>query len=175
MGSHHRPNEGETDVWLTPPWIIERLGPFDLDPCSPIGRPWDTAARHFTHEDDGLSAPWGAEEFVWLNPPYGRATWSWLSRLAAHESGGIALIFARTETAGFFEEVWGKASALLYIEGRLFFHRPDGVRASMNAGAPSVLVAYGAEATLRLANSGIRGAFVPEWASRPPSNSSHQG
>jgi len=32
------------DEWLTPPDIIKALGPFDLDPCAPIVRPWPTAA-----------------------------------------------------------------------------------------------------------------------------------
>ena len=35
------------DEWLTPPYIIEALGRFDLDPCSPINRPWDTATIHY--------------------------------------------------------------------------------------------------------------------------------
>jgi hypothetical protein len=39
---------GATDDWLTPPDIIAALGPFDLDPCSPETRPWDTAAKHYT-------------------------------------------------------------------------------------------------------------------------------
>ena len=40
--------------WLTPPHILRRLGPFDLDPCAPINRPWDTAEHHYTIEDDGI-------------------------------------------------------------------------------------------------------------------------
>lgn len=47
LGSHERASGG-TDEWLTPKWLVDRLGPFDLDPCSPINRPWATAARHFT-------------------------------------------------------------------------------------------------------------------------------
>ncbi len=92
------------DEWLTPPEIIEALGPFDLDPCAPIVRPRDTAARHFTLEDDGLMQPW--EGRVWLNPPYGKHTWKWLNRLALHGQG-ITIIFARTETEGFQRFVWG--------------------------------------------------------------------
>ena len=36
------------DEWLTPPEITTDLGPFDLDPCSPIKRPWPTAENHYT-------------------------------------------------------------------------------------------------------------------------------
>jgi len=36
-----------TDVWLTPPAIIEALGEFDLDPCCPNNLPWATAKTFF--------------------------------------------------------------------------------------------------------------------------------
>ena len=79
--------------WLTPPYIVEALGEFDLDPCSPINRPWDTATRHYDEWDDGLNKPWWGR--VWCNPPYGREAEMWLKKLAGH-GNGIALIFART-------------------------------------------------------------------------------
>lgn len=157
MGSHQSPRM-ETDVWLTPPGILHALGAFDLDPCSPLSRPWDTASRHLTIEDDGLAQPWSGR--VWMNPPYGRETAVWMRRLAEH-GDGIALIFARTETAMFFETVWGVADAVLLLEGRLHFHRPDGTRASANAGAPSCLVAYGEHNVEALRSSGLPGFLVP--------------
>ena len=98
---------------------------------------------------------------VWLNPPYGAEGWRWLAKLADH-GNGIAIVFARTETRGFFESVWGRASALLFIKERLHFHHPDGTRAKGNSGGPSVLVAYGPENAERLKASGIPGAFVQE-------------
>lgn len=52
------------DEWLTPPELLRALGPFALDPCAPVVRPWDTAERHYTVEDDGLSIPWVGR--VWL-------------------------------------------------------------------------------------------------------------
>jgi len=162
ISSHERPNEGATNEWLTPPEIVKALGPFDLDPCSPVNRPWDTAWKHYTSDDDGLAQPW--EGRVWLNPPYGPHAAKFLKKLAEH-GNGIALTFARTETRAFFDHVWPRATALLFIEGRLFFHKPDGSRASMNAGAPSVLIAYGRENADRLRTSGIAGAYV-EPASR---------
>ena len=55
IGSHQSANM-KTDEWLTPPEIIKALGPFDLDPCSPINRPWDTARKHYTIENNGLSS-----------------------------------------------------------------------------------------------------------------------
>ncbi len=157
MGSHQSA-AAVTHTWLTPPSIIRALGPFDLDPCAaPEPRPWPTAARHITLPDDGLAADW--DGFVWCNPPYGPQTWVWLAKLA--EAGrGVALIFARTETAGFHEQVWGKATAVLFLRGRLTFHTPDGAPAAANGGAPSCLVAYGDEAADRLGRSGLAGHLV---------------
>lgn len=159
MGSHHSARMGK-DEWLTPPSILQALGPFDLDPCAPISPPWRTASRQFSIQDDGLAQPW--EGFVWLNPPYGAEASRWLDRLADH-GDGIALIFARTETESFFRDVWKRASALLFIEGRLYFHHVSGERAHANSGAPSVLVGYGSEAARRLSTCSIPGAFVSGW------------
>lgn len=145
------------DEWLTPPEIIEALGHFDLDPCAPVNRPWDTADDHYTHFDDGLVKPWFGR--VWCNPPYGRETACWLARCAEH-GNAMALIFARTETRMFFDHVWGRADALLFIEGRLHFHHVDGSRARANSGAPSVLVAYGHNNVSPLRESGIPGRLV---------------
>lgn len=163
MGGHHRGFEGLNDEWLTPPPILAALGPFDLDPCSPVDRPWPTAARHLTVNDDGLSAPWADDEFVWLNPPYGQMTWRWLDRLAAHPAGGVALIFARTETDGFSRSVWNQASAILFLSGRLHFHYVTGARSPMNSGAPSCLVAYGDLAVERLVACDLPGYLARSW------------
>ena len=138
MGGHQSANALQEE-WLTPPDILHSLGPFDLDPCAPINRPWDIAAKHYTKAENGLSQPWGGT--VWLNPPYGPKTGQWLARLADH-GNGIALIFARTDTAMFFDYVWNRATALKFLRGRLHFHHADGRRAAANAGAPSVLISY---------------------------------
>jgi phage N-6-adenine-methyltransferase len=156
MGSHQRSTDG-TDAWLTPPDLLTRLGPFDLDPCAALDQPWPTAAKHFTAADDGLRQAWAGR--VWLNPPYSR-TGPWLSRLAEH-GNGTALLFARTDTKTFHAQVWRRAVALLFLAGRLNFHHPDGRRATANAGAPSVLVAYSWADAARLAALTELGAFVP--------------
>ncbi len=160
IGGHQSP-VADTVVWLTPPAILGALGPFDLDPCACAEpRPWPTAGVHYTEADDGLARPWFGR--CWVNPPYGRpeVVGPWLARLAAH-GRGTALIFARTETDVFFRHVWRAATACLFLEGRLHFHRADGRRAPSNAGAPSVLVAYGGEDAGRLSRSGIAGHLVP--------------
>lgn len=163
IGTHTMPYEGKTNVWLTPPFILEALGPFDLDPCAaPAPRPWATAKLHYdiTQGEDGLNLPW--EGAVWLNPPYGPHTWKWLEKLADH-GNGVALTFARTETAGYFSQVWERADAVMFLKGRLHFHLPDGRQASGNSGGPSVLIAYGLPNVERLERSGLRGALVKGW------------
>lgn len=140
--SSHQSARMKNDEWLTPPEIIRALGDFDLDPCAPVVRPWDTAKHHFTVQDDGLSREWFGR--VWCNPPFGREAVKWLRKTMRH-GDGIALIPARTETAMFYECVWFQADAICFIKGRPHFHYVDGRRAAANSGAPICLVAYGSE------------------------------
>ena len=157
LSSHQSPHM-ESDVWLTPPEILAKLGDFDLDPCSSLDPPWPTAAHHLTVLDDGLQMPWAGR--VWLNPPFGRQAIHWMRRMADH-GNGIALLPGRTETAMFFETVWGRATALCFLKGRPHFHRPTGERAPFNSGAPIVLIAYGSLNAMYLMRSGL-GSVVRE-------------
>lgn len=156
IGSHTRAHRGASDSWITPRYLIDRLGPFDLDPCAAPVQPWPCARHAYTV--DGLTRPWFGR--VWLNPPYGPQTGRWLERLADH-GNGIALTFARTETRMFHRFVFGRATALMFLEGRLHFYRPDGRRGEHNAGGPSVLIAYG-ERNVACLNSAGRGVVVRE-------------
>ena len=163
MFAHDRQPDGK-DEWLTPPALIKALGPFDLDPCAPVERPWPTADRHYTIMDNGLQREWSG--YVWMNPPYGRDVNVWMARLANHGQG-IALIFARTDTKAWHQSVWGRADSILFLDGRLTFHNRDGSMAAASAGAPSALVAYGscAKASLERAHLGgtVTGALVTQW------------
>jgi hypothetical protein len=156
IGGHERPIRGRSNDWLTPPEILHALGPFDLDPCTPEEMPWPTATRRFTPTSNGLSQPWSGR--VWMNPPYGPETIAWLKRLADH-GNGIALVFARTETAMFFRYVWPRADAILFLKGRVRFHRLDGTIGGQ-PGAPSCLIAYGKRNARRLARAKIEGRFL---------------
>lgn len=159
LGSWQNP-VGKSDIWLTPPSIIEALGPFDLDPCAaPSPRPWPTAARHIELPENGLLARW--EGRVWMNAPYNRFLISkWMARLADH-GVGTALVLGRLDTEWFSKYVWGAADAILALRGRITFHKPDGSPGNWNAGAPAVLVAYGPNDADRLYSSGIDGQFLP--------------
>jgi hypothetical protein len=157
----HHSGADTSDIWLTPPYIIEALGgpeSFDLDPATPLVMPWPTAKRRYTIEDNGLTSAW--EGRVWLNPPYSRPAYSrFMGRMAEH-GRGTALIFARTETRTFFDCVWDRASALLFLAGRLNFYTAEGKLGGANAGAPSVLCAYGEVDADILKSCGLDGQFV---------------
>ena len=148
--------DGGTNEWLTPPQIIKALGEFDLDPCSPENRPWDTAKKHYTKNENGLLLPW--EGRVWCNPPYGAEAKYWLKRCAEH-GNCTAITFARTETKMFFDSVWDNAYALFFFKGRLKFHRVTG-EPGLSAGAPNVLIAYDQANAEALAKSGLAGKLI---------------
>lgn len=135
--------DDETFDWWTPPDVLRALGVvFDLDPCAPPlpAAPW-LPERRYSLPQDGLSLPW--EGRVWLNPPYGPRTVDWLRRLAQH-GDGVALVFARTDTA-WWHEVVPCATAVTFVSGRLAFIREGAEMRSGNSGAPSALLAFGDE------------------------------
>ena len=152
MKSHHSPIGKSTD-WITPQWILEPLGEFDLDPCVPLQMPWRTAGFHLTPEDDGLKSKWTGR--VWMNPPFDRRQiGKWLEKMSNH-GNGIALIPAATETAHFKKYVWSKATSILFLNKRPHFHYPDGRRAAANSGCPICLVGYGRHNDAVLLESGL--------------------
>jgi hypothetical protein len=154
MSSHYLHNNTfERTEYLTPPFILKALGPFDLDPCAPKVRPWKIAAKHYT--EDGLSKPWSG--LVWLNPPYGKknAERSWVEKLMRH-GNGIALLFSKPETRLWQEVIFPATDGFLFIDRRLSFYNTDG-SATQGTFGSSVLIAVGPEALKRLEKSKIQG------------------
>lgn len=163
LGSHQR-TIGQSQTHITPRFIIEATGPYDLDPCAADPRPWDCALVNLTEADDGLALPWSGR--VWLNPPFHRyQVGRWIARLAEHGEG-TALLHARTET-DWFRVVWQSAAGILFLGKRLIFHKPDGSLQTTrsgevaNSGAPPVLCAFGFRDLDVLAGCGLDGALVP--------------
>ena len=84
----------------------------------------------------------------------------------AEETEVVAVMLAfpdfTADLEDFFKHVWPKASSLLFLEGRLTFHYPNGSapRHGANSGGPSVLISYGSEASRRLEMNKQMGAFV---------------
>lgn len=163
IGSHQR-TIGRSQVHITPRRILDPLGCFDLDPCGSDPRPWDCAATTFTERENGLTLDWFGR--VFLNPPFDTRTIAlWLDRMAQHDCG-IALVHARTDTQ-WFKLVQNFSSALLFLEGRVIFHKPDGSQQTKgngkigDSGAPVVLAAFGGSDRDMLAACGLAGLYVP--------------
>ncbi|HHA2881105.1 TPA: DNA N-6-adenine-methyltransferase [Stenotrophomonas maltophilia] len=174
VGYDRLPAAQSTDTWLTPPELIwgspkegyTGLGPFDLDPATPEnGMPWPTAARMLKPSDDGLASEWPADAFVFMNPPFGRGQEAWMEKMANHPGGGIALVFARTETKWFQRFVLNhpNISAVVFQEGRLKFHRANGDVGDAPPAGPA-WIAYGEEGARRLKRAvregQIRGCYL---------------
>jgi hypothetical protein len=132
--SGHQSAVMKNDEWLTPPKIISALGEFDLDPCAPVVRPWNTAKWHYD-KNDGKRLSGCAACAITVTALH-------LSRLALKQQCSM-------------KRFWGGADAVLFIKGRPHFHRVDGSRAPFNSGAPISLVAYGSENVAALKRSGL--------------------
>ena len=147
----HQTTIGKTDEWLTPPYIIEALGEFDLDPCDAINNPFRTAET--TWVVFGHILRW--EGRVWLNPPFNRYERPiWMKKMSEHNNG-IMMIPAATETTAFFKYVFNKATAICFMKGRPHYYLIDGTKAKFNSGCAMCLIAYGEENYKALLNSNL--------------------
>lgn len=143
-------------VALTPKYLVESLGEFDLDPCA--APYWPLAKKNYVieHGQNGLALPWYGR--VWLHPPVSRAS-DFLDRLSM-VGNGIALVYARVETEWFHKLVWQRATGVLFLKGRLTFLDRDQQPYKANAGGPSCLVAYGNSNVRALADFAMPGRLV---------------
>jgi hypothetical protein len=141
-------------TWLTPAWIIERIGLSDLDPCGyKLNGEFivPCAEKSYTLEDneDGLSLPW--EGSVYCNPPYTQNK-KWIEKCAQyhHETGNdvIVLIFNRSDT-GYFQDLVRRSTGVVLIAGKLKYLNEQGEEEGF-AQVPSILVAYGEGAFERI-------------------------
>lgn len=146
-----------TNEWYTPKEIIDSLGVFDLDPCAPVKRLWDTAKNHFNKNDDGLKQEWTGR--VFLNPPYTNSiARQFIEKLVKHNNG-IALLYNRAENEMWHDLIFPNATALLFTKGRIKFYRPDGTRGDQ-PGCGSVFIAFGRDNAKMLQESGIEGKLI---------------
>lgn len=161
---HERGYEGGSNDWITPKYIIDALGPFDLDPCASVTQPWSCARKAYTVEQDGLAHYWFGS--VWLNPPYGPHTSRWVRRLSEH-GHGIALIFARVETKLWHDFIFPTMDGLVFPRSRISFHRPDGSLPKSSSGAPSAIIAWGNDERSRLIEAVDQGAIAGAYFDMP--------
>ncbi len=152
----------DPDTWLTPRFILEALGKFDLDPCAASqNRDWVCPAS-FSREENGLQLPWQGR--VFMNPPFSN-TAPWLRKHAAH-ANGISLVPASIESRVWREFVWPYAVGILLLHGRTRFCNPDG---SSTTGRPLrsiALIGWTTHDAVKLSDSGIAGVFIKDWHQR---------
>jgi len=139
LGSHQR-TIGRSQDHITPKYIIDMYGPFKLDPCAAVVRPWDCAEVNWT--SDGLVRNWRPFGMKYVNPPFNQyEVGDWIAK-AADEGNGNAIVL---------------------LHARTRFCRPDGSQQPHNSGAPPILVAFGEEAAQRLYRPGLAGSLVTRW------------
>ena len=158
-GFAHEDRHNDSVDWYTPPWVFSELGMmFDLDPCQPEnGVMWIPALQTYNYpHSDGLALPWAGN--VWLNPPYGKHTASWLAKMHLHRQG-ICLVFARTDCAWFHDYI-AKADAVLFVRRRIAFVDGLGVSKGGGAGAGSLFAAWGSDCVAALQRLAHRGLII---------------
>jgi hypothetical protein len=138
-------NGDRSDTWITPPWIIEKIGRSTLDPCGyRDGAIVDTADHYFSLDQgqDGLKEEWFGS--VYVNPPY-TETDKWLKKgIKYFNESGNSVIFClpcRTCTKWYQENV-KQATGILFFDKKIHFLDANGYDRG-GASFPVCLVAYG--------------------------------
>jgi phage N-6-adenine-methyltransferase len=144
--------------WITPPYILEQLGEFDLDPCASHYQKKLYAKENWFIEDNALFKEWDSNKRIWCNPPYGTKAEKFIRRLSK-QGNGIALIFARIDTKLWHEVIFRYADAIFIFKGRLKFYNTEGNEGDC-AGAASALISFGEENAKILANTTFEGHFI---------------
>ena len=131
----------KTNEWTTPQTLFDELNNefnFTLDPC--CTKENAKCKKFYTMAEDGLSQTW-ANEVVFMNPPYGREIGKWVEKAYnEHKKNNITvvcLIPARTDTTYWHKYIFGKATEIRYIKGRLKFGESKN-----GAPFPSAIVVY---------------------------------
>lgn len=151
-------NVVSSDEWYTPKWLIDTLGPFDIDPCAAMIPPFQTATEMYNKEQDGLLQEWDKNKVVWLNPPYSsKLIRKFVEKLVEHNNG-IAIVVNRTDNLLFQEVIFPNAKSMIFMRRRVKFISPDGTSRSPMFG--SCLIAFGDECDRRLRESGIEGKYI---------------
>ena len=124
-----------TDSYNTPKWIADRVGTFDLDPCS-NDRTHIRARQTYALPLDGLSLPWVGR--VWLNPPYSNPL-PWMEKLHNERAAGRvteSLVLVKLDVSPKWwhtltNPAYGRFDAWFFHK-RLQFDPPPGVKTSSN-------------------------------------------
>lgn len=135
-------SKDKTD-WATPQSLYEELNKefnFTIDLCA---SDWNAKhERYYTKEDDALQQDWSGE-VGFCNPPYGRTISLWVKKAYEESQKGgtiILLIPARTDTRYWHDYIFGKATDIRFLKGRVKFEDENGPR--QPSPFPSAVVVY---------------------------------
>jgi len=140
----------KNDRLQTPPWVIQELGPVDLDPCAGVSTYIGRTNWAIEHGKNGLDLDWFG--FVYCNPPFSQKE-SWAAKMIGHGNG--ILILPERGSAPWFGPL-AEASGKYWVMGKKinFIGGPS----SNNLG--SCLFLFGDEALRRARNWGLPGHLV---------------
>jgi hypothetical protein len=127
-----------SDSWVTPRWLADLLGRWDLDPCSNaqshIRSGYQCSLDGSGTLGDGLQADWRSGWSVFVNPPYSNPL-PWCERLRDHDGPWCALLKLDPSTR-WWATLMDASPTVAPFRKRIKF---EGDRA-MTANFPSVLV-----------------------------------
>lgn len=154
-------HQGE-NTWFTPREIFELFTePFDLDVCTTLKRPFDTAKKHYEVEFyNSLQEEW--KGCVWCNPPYGKELSPFVDKFLEHKNGAL-LLFARMGNKDvqklLLEYYLRGNSNFFFFRDRLKFVGKDSHEKAANAGCDSLLFLMG-QGTIRFNRKQAKGVFI---------------
>ena len=135
--------------WYTPPEILDAVrevlgSPIPLDPCTTPENPTG-ALDFYTPREDGLQQVWTRPAFV--NPPYGKALYGWLQKVAEVPEGGIPVVLLVSASSRWDQIKWQRLyspalTCFCMPVGRVKFLTPDGTRSKGSPPYPSLLYFY---------------------------------
>lgn len=128
--------------WRTPIELYKKLDDIFHFTIDLAASDWKLCQRYYTKLNDCLQMDW-KNEIGFLNPPYSREQGKFIRKAAEEgmeECTVVCLIPARPDTQLWQDVIFKKASAIVFIKGRIKFE--DG-ETSNSAPFPSALVIFG--------------------------------
>lgn len=153
--------------FITPKWLTDALGPFDVDICAAHGS-YNKIGRRKNYygppgsRDCGLAAKLKPSDFVWCNPPFGvkNGEAEFIRKMSEHNNG-ICLTQCKVSSAYFHDFVWPNATGIFFFRGGLTFEDLNGAKVITFSGlSPAILIAFGGKALTRIQGANLRGQLV---------------
>lgn len=142
-------SDPDRDTWISPKWISDAVGEFDLDCCT-NERAHIRATKKFMLErgQDGLvlAKYVGRNERVWCNPPYSRGMV--IQFVRAYAKTRFCFLVRKDYSTDWMAELWPHVGLVLTPRGRrLDFEPPPGAKASSNPFPHGLFYARAEDAT----------------------------